>query len=115
MDAGPLFSNGRNGLSLWTTTTTENNMLRFDDQVVVITGAGNGIGRAYALAFAERGATVVVNDCGCSRTGGGRSRTPADEVVKTIQDQGGKAMANYKYVAVMFDHFTCIMYLSTIG
>ena len=48
--------------------------LRFDDQTVVVTGAAGGLGKAYALFFASRGANVVVNDLGCSLAGGGSSK-----------------------------------------
>lgn len=68
--------------------------LRFDNQVAVVTGAGRGIGRAYALLLAERGASVVVNDLGTSMAGVGADVAPADAVVKEIVDAGGKAIAD---------------------
>ncbi|CAG5125521.1 unnamed protein product [Candidula unifasciata] len=72
--------------------------LRFDGKVVLVTGAGNGLGRAYALAFAERGASVVVNDLGGSAFGEGRGSKAADDVVNEIVSKGGKAVANYDSV-----------------
>ncbi|EGD72855.1 hydroxysteroid dehydrogenase 4 [Salpingoeca rosetta] len=72
--------------------------LRFDGRVVLITGAGNGLGRAYALAFAERGAKVVVNDLGGSVSGEGKSTRAADDVVAEIKRKGGIAVANYDSV-----------------
>ncbi|XP_046555171.1 peroxisomal multifunctional enzyme type 2-like [Haliotis rubra] len=72
--------------------------LRFDGRVVLVTGAGNGLGRAYALAFGERGASVVVNDLGGDIHGGGKTARAADVVVNEIRAKGGKAVANYDSV-----------------
>ncbi|MEM9070215.1 MAG: SDR family NAD(P)-dependent oxidoreductase, partial [Myxococcota bacterium] len=72
--------------------------LRFDDRVVIVTGAGNGLGRSHALTFAARGAKVVVNDLGGSFTGDGSSTSAADKVVQEIKDAGGEAVANYDSV-----------------
>lgn len=72
--------------------------LRFDGQVVLVTGAGGGLGRAYALAFAERGASVVVNDLGGDFKGIGKGSFAADKVVEEIRRKGGKAVANYDSV-----------------
>jgi NAD(P)-dependent dehydrogenase (short-subunit alcohol dehydrogenase family)/acyl dehydratase/putative sterol carrier protein len=71
----------------------------FDGKVVVITGAGGGIGRAHALAFAREGAAVVVNDLGSTREGTGASARMADAVVEEIEKAGGRAVANYNSVA----------------
>jgi NAD(P)-dependent dehydrogenase (short-subunit alcohol dehydrogenase family) len=68
-------------------------------RVVVITGAGRGIGRSHALAFASEGAKVVVNDLGGERDGTGRSAGPAGEVVDLIRSRGGEAVANGDDVA----------------
>jgi len=74
--------------------------IRFDDQVAVVTGAGAGLGRVYALELAKRGARVVVNDLGGARDGsGGGSASPADMVVEEIKAAGGEAVANYDSVA----------------
>ncbi|TMS52688.1 SDR family NAD(P)-dependent oxidoreductase [Mycobacterium sp. DBP42] len=67
--------------------------LRFDDRVVVITGAGRGLGREYALLLASRGAKVVVNDPGGSLTGDGTDTAPAQQVVDEIVSAGGEAVA----------------------
>ena len=68
--------------------------IRFDGQVAIVTGAGNGLGRAHALALAERGAKVVVNDLGGARDGTGASSDAANDVVKQIKEAGGEALAN---------------------
>jgi NAD(P)-dependent dehydrogenase (short-subunit alcohol dehydrogenase family) len=68
--------------------------VRFDGQVAIVTGAGNGIGRQYALALAERGAKVVVNDLGGARDGSGGSVSAAQAVVDEIKANGGEAIAN---------------------
>lgn len=72
--------------------------LRFDGRVVIVTGAGGGLGRSHALAFASRGAKVVVNDLGGSRHGEGKNSEAADKVVEEIKAAGGEAIANYDSV-----------------
>lgn len=72
---------------------------RLADKVALITGAGRGIGREYALAFAREGARVVVNDLGGSLQGRGESKDPANQVVAEIEAQGGQALASYANVA----------------
>ncbi|XP_071397450.1 peroxisomal multifunctional enzyme type 2 isoform X3 [Centroberyx affinis] len=72
--------------------------LTFEGKVVLVTGAGGGLGREYALAFGERGASVVVNDLGGDIKGGGKSSAAADKVVEEIRAKGGKAVANYDSV-----------------
>lgn len=69
------------------------------DKVAVITGSGNGLGRAEAIAIAEQGAKIVVNDLGTSHDGLGSSSEDADRVVETIKEAGGEAIANYDSVA----------------
>lgn len=68
--------------------------LRFDNRVAVVTGGGRGLGRAYALLLASRGAKVVVNDSGGELGGDGADEGPADEVVAEIRATGGEAIAS---------------------
>ncbi|WP_224248470.1 peroxisomal multifunctional enzyme type 2 [Hyalangium gracile] len=88
------------------------NELRFDGRVAIVTGAGQGLGRAHALLLASRGARVVVNDLGGTATGGGKSSEAADRVVAEIKAAGGEAVANYdsvedgaRIVQSALDHF----------
>ena len=69
------------------------------DRVIVVTGAGGGLGREYALTLAKEGASVVVNDLGGARDGTGAGHSMADQVVAEIKDAGGRAVANYDSVA----------------
>ena len=86
--------------------------IRFDGRVAIVTGAGNGLGRAHALGLASRGAKVVVNDFGGARDGSGGSLTPAEAVVEEIRKAGGVAMAdgadvsNFEQVQAMVDRAT---------
>ena len=68
--------------------------IRFDDKVVIVTGAGGGIGRAHALLFAKHGAKVIVNDLGGSTQGEGANSEAALKVVEEIKAAGGTAIAN---------------------
>lgn len=86
--------------------------IRFDGRVAIVTGAGNGLGRAHALGLAARGAKVVVNDFGGGRDGSGGSMTAAEAVVEEIRAAGGIAMAdgadvsNFEQVKAMVDMTT---------
>lgn len=73
--------------------------IRYDDRVAVITGAGGGLGRSYALYLAARGASIVVNDLGGTTDGQGNDSRAADAVVVEVRAQGGNAVANYDSVA----------------
>ena len=86
--------------------------LNFNDKVVVVTGAGNGLGRSHALLFAALGARVVVNDLGGSGKGEGSDANVADSVVAEIKTSGGDAVANPdsvtngdKIIQCAMDHF----------
>ncbi len=68
--------------------------IRFDGRVAIVTGAGNGLGRAHALGLAERGARVVVNDLGGSGNGSGASSLVAERVAEEIRAAGGEAIAD---------------------
>lgn len=73
--------------------------IRFDGQVALVTGAGAGLGRAYAIDLAKRGAKVVVNDLGGDPHGQGENRAPAQKVVDEIKAAGGEAVANFDSVS----------------
>ena len=75
------------------------NQINFENRTVIVTGAGNGLGKAYALELGSRGAKVIVNDLGGSVDGSGAASSPADEVVAEISKNGGEAIANYDSVA----------------
>ena len=73
--------------------------IRYDGRVAVITGAGGGLGKTYALEMARRGAKVVVNDLGGKADGTGAGHSMADQVVNEIKQAGGQAVANYDSVS----------------
>ncbi|MEE2663827.1 MAG: SDR family NAD(P)-dependent oxidoreductase [Myxococcota bacterium] len=73
--------------------------IRFDHRVAVVTGAGGGLGRTYALELASRGARLVVNDLGGAADGTGSASSAADQVVKEIEEAGGTAVASYDSVS----------------
>ncbi len=70
--------------------------IRFDDRVALVTGAGRGLGAAYARALAARGAAVIVHDAGVEQDGSGGDRGVADAVVMEIKAAGGRAIASYE-------------------
>src|SRR5262252_1075062 len=73
-------------------------MIDFHGQVVIVTGAGRGLGRLYALELARRGAAVVVNDLGGSMQGQGADTSVADQVVEEIRRADGRAVASHHSV-----------------
>ena len=84
---------------LWKWRKREGLKIDFANQVVVITGAGGGLGRSYALLLAKLGAAVVVNDLGGSVHGEDADSSAADAVVEEIREAGGNAIADYSTVA----------------
>ena len=66
-----------------------------DGRIAIVTGAGRGLGREYALALAREGAKVVVNDLGTGAAGEGSDSSPAEAVVAVIRSLGGEAMASF--------------------
>lgn len=76
----------------------EHNVIDFEGQVTIVTGAGRGLGRLYALELARRGAAVVVNDVGGTMHGQGSDSSIADQVVDEITQAGGRAVASYASV-----------------
>lgn len=74
-------------------------MFRFDGRIAVITGAGGGLGKAYALLLASRGAAVVVNDPGGDSDGKGGDPERAARVAAAITATGGEVLANYESVS----------------
>lgn len=73
-------------------------MIDFSGQVAIVTGAGRGLGRLYALELARRGASVVVNDLGASMRGHGSDASVADQVVEEVERSGGRAVASHHSV-----------------
>jgi NAD(P)-dependent dehydrogenase (short-subunit alcohol dehydrogenase family) len=73
-------------------------VIGFADQAAIVTGAGRGLGRLYALELARRGASVVVNDLGGTMHGDGSDNSVADQVVAEIRAAGGSAVASYDSV-----------------
>ena len=73
--------------------------IQLDNRVVIVTGAGGGLGRAYAILLAKKGARVVVNDPGFDLSGSGKDSNVADAVVSEIKDAGGEACASYDSIA----------------
>ena len=91
-------------------------MLRFDDKVIVITGAGAGLGHAYALDFARRGAKIVVNDLGGRASGEGKSQSAAEKVVEEIRKMTGRVdSATPDYNTVVEGHKIIETAIKTYG
>jgi len=82
--------------------------ISFEGQVALVTGAGAGLGRAYAIDLARRGAKVVVNDLGGDPAGTGENRAPAQKVVDEIKAAGGEAVPNFDSVATYDGGFNMV-------
>ncbi len=82
--------------------------ISFDGQVALVTGAGRGLGRAYALELARRGCKVVINDLGGALDGESNDEAPAQQVVNEIKEFGGDAIANYGSVADYEDAYNMV-------
>ena len=81
------------------TDAASNSQIVFDNQVAIVTGAGGGLGKTYAIEMARRGARIVVNDLGGSVDGTGGANSMADQVVGEIEAAGGEAVASYDSVS----------------
>src|SRR6185295_1646873 len=81
--------------------TGETTMGLLDGKVAIITGAGGGLGEAYAKLFAREGAAIVVNDLGGPRDGSGSDKSMAQSVVDAIKAEGGRAVANGSDISTM--------------
>lgn len=92
-------TNGQNMLTpVSTSSVSSRPPLEFTGKVAIVTGAGNGLGKEYAMLLAARGAKVVVNDLGSSLNGQGASSSSADDTVEAIRQAGGAAFPNYDSV-----------------
>lgn len=88
-------------------------MIDFTDRVAVVTGAGRGLGRLYALDLARRGAAVVVNDLGGSMRGDGADSKVADDVVDEIKKAGGRAASIVDEVLEVCERRGAVRYRAT--
>src|SRR4051812_25786737 len=96
---GPIVSARRADRRRETPMTSGFGTIEFDGRVAIVTGAGGGLGKCYALELGRRGARVVVNDLGGNPDGTGQAASPADATVDEITAAGGEAVSNYDSVA----------------